>query len=321
MSKISVIIPIYNREKFITETLKSVENQLLQPSEVILVDDNSTDNSLKVVEGFAKVSKLHITILKNERKKGQSGATNYAIEKAAGNFIALLDSDDLWTPMHLQQLYSVLKTFPQAQIAFSKIEMFGDAKDVLNTGKLFNIAVSRCLNLAFSTVENDVWLSNENLLSVLMKYGYPFRCPASLIKQDLFLKQHLYFDEDITYTLDSQFMIIAAYFTPFLYVDKIGSLIRRHSENDGDLNYKTGIMENYQKRVNKLNLFFKDKKLNRKERKSLKYLLWELQNYIMENRSKGKGLKTRLLESLRLLYKIPSWLGIKSFIKNIIINS
>ncbi len=321
MLKISVIIPIYNREKFITETLKSVENQLLQPSEVILVDDNSTDNSVKVLEAFAKESKLPITILQNERKKGQSGATNYGIEKASGNFIALLDSDDLWTPMHLQQLFSALNTFPQAQIAFSEIELFGDAKDVLNTGKLFNIAVSRCLNLAFTPVEKDVWLSNENLLRVLMRWGCPFRCPASLIKRNFFLKHHLYFDEDLTYTLDSQFMTMSAYFTPFLYVNKIGALIRRHYENDGDLSYGTKIIESYDKRVTNLKLFFKDKKINSQEKRSLKYLLWGLQNAVMESRSKGKGLKTSIFESFRLLYKVPSWLSIKSFIKNIIINS
>ena len=192
MDTISVVIPIYNRAGFIAETLASIEKQSLKPFEVIIVDDHSTDLSVEVVKDFIKTSTLNIIILKNEFKKGVSGALNWGIKKAIGNYIAMQDSDDLWMPTHLQKLYEALCQYPQSSIAFSAIEVFGQASDTLKKNNDFSITVKACLDNAFKKDNNDVWVSNNNLLFALLMFGFPFRCQASLIKKGFFIDHDLF---------------------------------------------------------------------------------------------------------------------------------
>jgi len=313
--KISVVIPIFNRQDLIIETLDSIERQSLRPFEVIVVDDQSTDNSASVVNHYAATSKLTINLIKNKRRKGMCGALNTGIEYAQGEYIAFQDSDDLWTTTHLQQLLSAIDIYSQASIAFSKIEIFGNANDVIQKMNDFKISVSRCLEVAFEKKDKKIWLSNKNLLYALLQWGFPFRCQASLIKRDLFFKYNLFFDEEITYTLDSQFMTMAAYYTPFIFVEEIGLKLRRHLENEGDIVYGDKIIKSYEIRVAKLKEFFSKNKINRVEKKALKYRLWSLQAYVLETKSKYKNIKTKIKEAVILFLKVPSFMSIKSIIK------
>lgn len=278
--EISVVIPLFNREGFIRETLHSVENQTSLPVEVIIVDDKSTDNSVVAVKAYAKESRLKINIIENKRTKGMSGALNYGIENAKGSFIAMMDSDDLWTPVHLIQLHGAISKFPHADIALSEFELFGDALDLLDKTNDFKNSVSRCLEIAFKKIGGNIWLSDENLLYALLRFGFPFRCQGSLVKKELFLKHRLFFDEEISYSQDSQFMLMAAYYTPFVFVKNVGLRYRRHAENDGDKSYGDKISKSYQVRIIKLQKYFKDKKMTGKERRALKSFQWEMKTYI-----------------------------------------
>jgi len=114
---ISVIIPTYNSEHFIIETLRSVEGQTVLPREVIIVDDGSSDGTVKVVTDYAKGSKLSIRVLRNNRRKGPSGTRNFGVLSATSEFIAFLDQDDLWLPGHLEQISACLERYPLADIA------------------------------------------------------------------------------------------------------------------------------------------------------------------------------------------------------------
>jgi glycosyltransferase involved in cell wall biosynthesis len=108
----SVIIPLYNKEQYIESTLKSVLNQTLNDFEVIIVDDGSTDNSLKIVSQI-KSSKVKILKQKNQ---GPSVARNKAIANANGKYIAPLDADDIWDENHLYELKSLINSFPNAGV-------------------------------------------------------------------------------------------------------------------------------------------------------------------------------------------------------------
>jgi glycosyltransferase involved in cell wall biosynthesis len=312
VKNISVIIPIYNRQNLIAETLVSVERQILKPFEVIVVDDQSSDNSASVVNHYATTSKLKIKLIKNKGRKGMCGALNTGIEYAQGEYIACQDSDDLWTPTHLQQLLFAIDKDSQASVAFSKIEIFGDANDVMQKMNDFKIAVSRCLEVAFEKKDEKIWLSNKNLLYALLQWGFPFRCQASLIKRDFFFKYNMFFDEKITYTLDSQFMIMAAYYTPFIFFDEIGLKLRRHHENDGDKNYGEKIVNSYRVRVEKMREFFKDKNLNKLERGALRNALYSLEEYILNATCQNKSQK--LKKEVRLLF---SYFFISDAVKNL----
>ena len=93
MPKISVIIPVYNTEKYIEKCLESLAKQEMQDFEIIIVNDGATDNSENVIKDYMKNSKLNIKYLKKENG-GLASARNYGVEKASGKYISFLDSDD-----------------------------------------------------------------------------------------------------------------------------------------------------------------------------------------------------------------------------------
>lgn len=319
MPDISVIIPIYNRADLILETLSSVEDQTCTPSEVIIVDDGSTDNSIQIVSSWQKNTKLNAKIYKNQNKKGQSGALNYGISKANGGYIAMQDSDDLWAPCHLQQLSDALAKNPHHDVAFSKVQVFGPAKDSLGKNIEFTNSVRRCLEFSFEKKSDLIWLSQNKLLYTILQWGFPFRCQASLIRKSFFVNNNVWFDEEITYCLDAQFVTIAAFHTSFIYIDNVGLYLRRHSENDGDLIYGDKIWRSYEVRVAKLKKYFENKSLTEIEKSALKYRLAELQTQVLIAKTKKFGFLSFLNESVILFNTSPSshtiFLILKMFFK------
>lgn len=102
--EISVIIPAYNAEKFIDETIRSVLSQTIEDIEVIIVNDGSTDNTLNILKSYSD-PRLSYYDIKNS---GVSFARNYAVNKAAGKWLAFIDADDIWANNKLEaQLTSI----------------------------------------------------------------------------------------------------------------------------------------------------------------------------------------------------------------------
>ena len=268
-NRISVIIPLYNQEELVIEALSSIEKQTLLPVEVIVVDDKSTDNSFKAAAAFAKTSALKITVIENKHRKGPSGAINYGISLAQGEYIAILDSDDLWAPAHLDQLHQALEEERTADIAFSQIEVFGEARDMAQIAGAFASSVAKCLEGGFEPKADHKWLSTDNLTRTLLIQGFPFRCQASLIRKDFFAGRRLYFDEDILFCQDAQFIIMASYWTKFIYIGLTGLKWRRHAGNEGDCQHQNIIAASFSRRVIKLKKYFSDKNLRKDERKAL----------------------------------------------------
>lgn len=96
--KISAVIPAYNAESYIADSINSVLNQTFSPSEIIVVDDGSIDNTKDVVESFGeKVTYIY------QENKGNGGARNTGIRHANSCYIAFLDADDLWIKNHLEK--------------------------------------------------------------------------------------------------------------------------------------------------------------------------------------------------------------------------
>ena len=111
MSRVSVVIPTYNREKFIVNCVQSVRAQSLQGCEIIVVDDGSIDKTYQNLKelGFASrtTAKQSLRYIYQENR-GVSAARNLGIKEARGEYIALLDSDDFWLPTKLERQISTL---------------------------------------------------------------------------------------------------------------------------------------------------------------------------------------------------------------------
>ena len=105
---ISVIIPLYNKQREIGDTLRSVLAQTLQPTEIVVVDDGSTDGSAGAVRAIASP----LVKLVTQANAGVCAARNRAIAESTGDLIALLDADDTWEPGFLEEIASMAAEFP-----------------------------------------------------------------------------------------------------------------------------------------------------------------------------------------------------------------
>lgn len=99
---VSIVMPSYNCEKFIAESIESVQAQTYREWELLIVDDCSTDCSVQIVQQYALNDK-RIKIYQNNKNSGAAISRNYALQEARGRWIAFLDSDDLWVKTKLEK--------------------------------------------------------------------------------------------------------------------------------------------------------------------------------------------------------------------------
>jgi glycosyltransferase involved in cell wall biosynthesis len=133
----SVIIPLYNKEKYIKKTIESILNQDFQDFEIIIINDGSTDASEEIVKN---INDPRIKLY-SQPNKGVSTARNKGIEIAKGQIIAFLDADDYWFPNHLQEIHNLSLRFPDTNLFATGYEnLFTSGlikKRVLNKNKQY----------------------------------------------------------------------------------------------------------------------------------------------------------------------------------------
>jgi glycosyltransferase involved in cell wall biosynthesis len=127
--KVSVIIPTYNRATYLRKTLESVLQQTFSDYEIIIVDDGSTDPTENLIaQLFTERPVLRErTRYFFQRNQGKSVALNYGLSEARGEWIAFLDSDDLWLPTKLEEQFRALERFmPQSEACFTNARYVND---------------------------------------------------------------------------------------------------------------------------------------------------------------------------------------------------
>ena len=106
MKKVSVIIPVHNSEKYLLECLNSVINQTYKNLEIIVIDDKSTDNSIKIIKS---IKDPRIKLIELKENVGAGVARNKGIEKATGDYLCFLDSDDYWKLKKIEKQIDFIK--------------------------------------------------------------------------------------------------------------------------------------------------------------------------------------------------------------------
>lgn len=119
MPQVSIFIPIYNTERFITRTIESILSQTFQDWEIIALDDCSKDNSYQIIQGFAKQDN-RIKVFRNEQNIGMMSNWNKGISLCSSKYFAKLDSDDFWHPSALEEAYKILEANEKIGLVCSK---------------------------------------------------------------------------------------------------------------------------------------------------------------------------------------------------------
>jgi glycosyltransferase involved in cell wall biosynthesis len=130
MPRISVVIPVYNCEKTIRETIASVLEQTFQDFELLVVDDGSQDATIDAIN---HIQDRRLKIF-SQSHAGISASRNYGIDQASGEFIAFLDADDLWSSDKLESQLEALEKNPQASVAYSWTDFIDESSQFLHPG-------------------------------------------------------------------------------------------------------------------------------------------------------------------------------------------
>lgn len=109
----TVIIPLYNKEMYIENAIKSILNQTFTDFELLIINDCSTDKSIEIASKFAYEK---VQIIHHKKNSGLAATRNTGIKKATSNYVTFLDADDLWKPHFLEKIFHLIQNFPEARI-------------------------------------------------------------------------------------------------------------------------------------------------------------------------------------------------------------
>lgn len=162
---VSVIMPVFNSEKYIEKTLLSVLEQTYKNYEVIIIDDGSNDNSLGIIEGIKNRFNEKRIIILNQSHKGAGAARNLGIKNAKADLIAFLDSDDFWFPNKLERVIGVFNLITEINLVVHDliINKNGHKKSLVLSNRynpkidyFVNLYKTNCLAISAVTVRRSI---------------------------------------------------------------------------------------------------------------------------------------------------------------------
>lgn len=222
---VSICIPTYNGEAFIQEALDSALAQSYKPIEIIISDDNSTDNTLRIVNEIAKKSTISIKIF-NHKPSGIGANWNHCIRNAKGNYIKFLFQDDLLEPNCIEEMVRLAENSEmKLGLVFSKRDIIGVLKEQDRDG-YEQIVYPEIVNGA------EV-LKNKNL------YSHPRNKigePSSVLLPKYVFDEVGYFNENLKQSLDYEFWYRICHNYSIGYVDKSLANFRVHGMQTTKLN-------------------------------------------------------------------------------------
>lgn len=196
---VSVVIPVFNAEKYIEETIRSVQNQQYENFECIIINDGSTDNSSEIIRQTI-INDSRFSLFE-QSNKGLSASRNVLIDKAVGKYIQFLDSDDVIAPTKLARQIEFLSIHSNAILSYTNF-YYGDAEQI-------NIVESNKDKLELNQIDqvSDFILRWETYLTIP---------PHSFLVDLNFIKENkIRFDENLKNHEDFDFWLEILYRNPF----------------------------------------------------------------------------------------------------------
>ena len=185
---VSVIIPMYNAEKYIAECLDSVLNQTLQDFEVIIVNDCSPDNSRAIAESYLDKFGERMKIFDNEKNSGAAATRNNGLRRATGEYVFFMDADDLILLDGLEKLYTTAKQFDVDIVNSTKsYKMSNDGKSLTPVNLL------RTTPQNIPILEHNLEWRVQGLLEDKFSWA-PWR---RLLRREFLIKNEIFFPEKL----------------------------------------------------------------------------------------------------------------------------
>ncbi len=208
-SLVSVIIPAYNAEPYIEETVNRVLQQTHKNLELIIVNDGSTDNTLTKLKDLEKTD-TRISVLTKENS-GVCDSRNLGLEKAKGNYLTFLDADDVWEPTFLEECLNRFNSENTPQAVYTKVQMIDE-----HSSKVEDYIEAKTISSASDVLE---W-----------KQGYVASMGCTVYTKHV-VEQAGIFDKRLSTAADQDFHLRIAAITPIVAIDKVLFYYRIHNNN------------------------------------------------------------------------------------------
>jgi glycosyltransferase involved in cell wall biosynthesis len=230
MSKVSIIMTVFNSERYIQEAIESCLNQTHDNLELIIIDDGSTDSSLEIINSFQDE---RIKQLINKTNKGQSYSRNIGIKESSGEYIAIMDADDVAYENRLKIQLEYLET-TNADICFTWA-------DLINTDGLVTGVKKTTQNI--------------NLLRAKLLFECSLIHPTALWRKSSFLQNNLWYDEQFSYAQDYELWSRAIRKVEFSVLGE--SLLKFRFKNEASISFaKVDEQEVFRKLISNRELKF-----------------------------------------------------------------
>jgi len=177
--KISIVMTVYNGERYLKEQIDSFLNQTLLPDEIIIVDDCSSDKTIEIIEKYKKNFSDKIKFFKNEHNLGFTKNFEKAILKSSGDVIFLSDQDDFWYKNKIQTVIKKYETYPNIDLIIHDADLVNE-----NLKKTNHSALSQVMS-GFNNTDVFITGALTSFKKNLLKYFLPF--PKSLVGHDGFI--------------------------------------------------------------------------------------------------------------------------------------
>lgn len=205
MVDVTVLLPVYNGERYLRETIQSILTQTYRNYELLIVDDGSTDSSLDIIRSF---SDDRIKILKNQNRLKLSGALNRGMKKAKGKYIARMDADDIALPGRLEKQVAYLEQHPEVGICGTAIEIFGSVK-----------------------TRTDIYPATAPAIQAYAFFDCPFCHPTVMMRRELFVRYDLWYDGSYYPTEDYELWARATELFPTVNLNEVLLRYRVHVQS------------------------------------------------------------------------------------------
>lgn len=215
---VSIIIAVYNGEKYIKEAIESVLNQTYKDIELIVVDDGSTDNTKGIVTSYLKVKYVY------QENKGEGAARNVGTSLAKGEYVAFLDADDLCKVDKIENQVNILQSNSEIDVVYCDLEVVDENLKYINTLK-----------------SEGVYSKREELLSMML-YRQVIQGPICMMIRKK-CSDEVKWVENYTYIVDYIYTINLARKFNFQYLEEPLYVYRRHNNNLSNSHEKTLVEE------------------------------------------------------------------------------
>jgi glycosyltransferase involved in cell wall biosynthesis len=223
LDQVSIILTVYNGEKFLREAIDSILNQMYQEFELIIIDDGSTDSTLQIINSY---SDSRIRLIENGQNRGQSYSRNLGIKKSKGEYIAIMDADDIAYKERIQKQLDYLIN-NDADICFTWADLIDSEGTVMDIKK---------------TTENN------NLLRAKLLFECPLIHPTAFWRKSTFIQNDLWYDEKCTYAQDYELWSRAIRHVKFAVLGE--SLLKFRFRNEASISFaKVDKQEGFRKLI------------------------------------------------------------------------